>query len=560
MKKDEINYKSIKIPLKKIIKQEYFNKLEENIIKANKTIYQIYNLFRRSIITEIFDFDKNITKIDIQNFMTNNIELEKRQNIFNCLNYTYSDLHKEFKLNISKNFINNLKHYLNEINDIKLKYKDDFNDEYIRKKFKKNDEKFDKFKNYRQELSDLKKDLLSGRIKNSRILPEIFDKNNIYYDLKSNWFKYYKYLINMNIDLKIHNKKLINIFPKKSECLINSVSFDTKDLSCIFTEEIKESIKLEKQNINKDNLSKDELKNLRKEITKNNREEKNIWSKLFYFDKINKIIGNNKKFNYLIKTDGVSCSLIYYYDKNPNQINKKENSIKYFTDCDIDLLKNSNKVVIDPGVNNILYCLDEKDKIYQYRKESRFKALQSQKINKRILNYLTEDNRNNENKKDINYIPPEFELNENYNSISKLRQRLYINKQRHEQKLINNLGNIYKDSVFIIGDRGESKNNLKYTKSTPRICLKRLLLKNFNLFYIDEFNTSKIYHLDNSIKLEKTDNHSLLSFTNFNGNKEMINRDFNAVKNMMNIVKSYCIDNEYNSLFITPEKYKNSVL
>ena len=302
------------------------------------------------------------------------------------------------------------------------------------------------------------------------------------------------------------------------------------------------------------------MKNLRKEITKNNREEKNIWSKLFYFDKINKIIGNNKKFNYLIKTDGVSCSLIYYYDKNPNQINKKENSIKYFTDCDIDLLKNSNKVVIDPGVNNILYCLDEKDKIYQYRKESRFKALQSQKINKRILNYLTEDNRNNENKKDINYIPPEFELNENYNSISKLRQRLYINKQRHEQKLINNLGNIYKDSVFIIGDRGESKNNLKYTKSTPRICLKRLLLKNFNLLYIDEFNTSKIYHLDNSIKLEKTNNHSLLSFTNFNGNKEMINRDFNAVKNMMNIVKDYCIDNKYNSLFITPEKYKNSVL
>ena len=32
------------------------------------------------------------------------------------------------------------------------------------------------------------------------------------------------------------------------------------------------------------------MKNLRKEITKNNRDEKNIWSKLFYFDKINKIM------------------------------------------------------------------------------------------------------------------------------------------------------------------------------------------------------------------------------------------------------------------------------
>lgn len=77
--------------------------------------------------------------------------------------------------------------------------------------------------------------------------------------------------------------------------------------------------------------------------------------------------------------------------------------------------------------------------------------------------------------------------------LRKIRWYGYINKQRHEEKLLNELESIYgKDAVFIIGD-WSNRERIKRI-SSPCIGMRRLLSKRFKVYLIDEYKTSKIYH------------------------------------------------------------------
>jgi hypothetical protein len=505
---------SVKVPIKKIIKKEFYSKLNDRIIFVNKLIYQ----FNIKFISEIINLNecKIKNKSEMYQKFQGFISINDRTKLHQSLIYSCNDLFESYRKNIIYNFEKNLKHYINCTTDLKG-----------------------------LELKNYKLNVIKSNIKLPNILPENLIKNNLNYDLKTDPFKYYTYLINMNKELKTRNKKLIRIFPQKSNCLISNITIDSDSLSQIFTDEIKNLIKEEKKLISS-RLSKEEKKSKRKEITVNYRKNKEkLWNNFFYLDKIKKFC-KNKKFHYLIKTDGTSCSLIF--ERNQNI---QEYKPRYFTHCKD--LNNKNKVVIDPGYNNILYCLDEKNIKFKYTKEHRFNALQTKKINK--INNKILNSENCENKKELDYKYPEFKLNKNYSVINKLKQRSYINKQRHEQKIINKLKSLYKDSIFIIGDKCEYIENLKNTKSTPRIGLKKLLSKFFDLYYIDEYNTSKLYYKTGEV-LNKTNDFSLLSFTNCNGSKGKINRDFNAVKNMMNIVQTFALKNEYISKFIPRNEFK----
>jgi len=85
--------------------------------------------------------------------------------------------------------------------------------------------------------------------------------------------------------------------------------------------------------------------------------------------------------------------------------------------------------------------------------------------------------------------------------------------------------------------------------------IKKLLSKRFLVFLIDEFHTSKLYNksetegenvkinikyedIDGKIQMGTRKLHSVLMFESSNGNRECINRDYNATLNMMKIVKS----------------------
>jgi hypothetical protein len=133
----------------------------------------------------------------------------------------------------------------------------------------------------------------------------------------------------------------------------------------------------------------------------------------------------------------------------------------------------------------------------------------------------------------------------------KVKWYSYINKQRHEDNLMNDIECKFgKDIMIIIGDWNETE-GIKYM-STPNISLKRKLkLKFENVFLLDEFRTSKLWYKNSTIESEhisinyrkngkvvSKELHSVLTFKMENKCMECINRDLNAVLNYEKIIKN----------------------
>ena len=138
------------------------------------------------------------------------------------------------------------------------------------------------------------------------------------------------------------------------------------------------------------------------------------------------------------------------------------------------------------------------------------------------------------------------------NYINKLNWYYYLNKNKHENHLLNVIENEFgKDIIIIIGD-WSGKGNSKHI-SSPNVSFKRLLARRFKVYHIDEYNTSKIHYKEN-VKCDnlyvidqKTNNykklHAVLTYKKVIGigcNKKLvsgcINRDKNAILNMERIV------------------------
>ena len=85
---------------------------------------------------------------------------------------------------------------------------------------------------------------------------------------------------------------------------------------------------------------------------------------------------------------------------------------------------------------------------------------------------------------------------ESYNKyVNKLKWFSYINRQKHENKLINKIKSIYgKEPTIVLGD-WDKGSRLKYI-STPNTYMKKLLERHFKIYLIDEYKTSKIYYKD----------------------------------------------------------------
>lgn len=282
---------------------------------------------------------------------------------------------------------------------------------------------------------------------------------------------------------------------------------------------------------------------------------------------------------------------------------------------------NTGKVIIcDPGKNNLLYCInpngvpnlgkkakytdnfgisyDDNNKYMNYTNKTRLKFIKHHEYRKYIDNWKSnpiegtnftlkkfEANLSEYNSKSYNldifllYCQEKvkslnfFRKYYSDNFINKLAWFTYLNKWRHTNDLIRVIRNEFGDDVsFIIGD-WNAKGRVKFM-STPNNYLKRKLKEYFNVYEINEHNTSKIHNVhyvkckklrhkypndDGSIVTKKI--HSVLTFKkvvdsiknanpskdsiNTNSNKNIkkifsgnIGRDLNAVLNMRNILIS----------------------
>jgi hypothetical protein len=275
--------------------------------------------------------------------------------------------------------------------------------------------------------------------------------------------------------------------------------------------------------------------------------------------------------------------------------------INYFEDAvkDENILNHlkeqrmKNKIVVcDPGRRSILTmlgrrinkkCKNSKNcvEMYNYRSRRRFKdtkrkkctRLRQNKYNKWIgskgnemcktkskTTYLSEFKYYLKNKYEL-LRNVENNLMDYNNAINKLKWHSYINKKRHESKIINEIiGKYGKDATIVIGDW--SCGSVLGGLSTPRNGIKRELDKNFEVYLIDEFNTSKINYktneemnklIINKIMNDEKESHELYSVFTYKmskGKLGCINRDYNAVLNIENIVNSLL------DVGVRPEKFR----
>lgn len=77
--------------------------------------------------------------------------------------------------------------------------------------------------------------------------------------------------------------------------------------------------------------------------------------------------------------------------------------------------------------------------------------------------------------------------------LRKLNWYGYLNKEKHENELLNCIANEFGNDIKIIIGDWSNKGAIKYI-STPNVALKRKLSERFKVYHIDEYLTSKIHY------------------------------------------------------------------
>jgi hypothetical protein len=255
------------------------------------------------------------------------------------------------------------------------------------------------------------------------------------------------------------------------------------------------------------------------------------------------------------------------YRNNKNNINyKNEKKIRKFGDYDFFNYTNSTRL-------KFLKRL-ECNRLIEKKKNNFTIGNKTLKETESELNEYNSKSCNNN--KFMKYIKKKVQIDEKINKVyedtyfRKLKWYAYLNKRRHEDKLLNLIERKYgKDITIIIGDWNEA-NRIKFI-STPNMHLKRKLNERFNVYLLDEFNTSKLCYKNDTVcgninvtiknkhgknkgKMVNKNLHSVLTFKMEKNVMGCINRDKNSVLNYEKIVKSLIYTKE------RPEKFKRKEL
>jgi hypothetical protein len=251
--------------------------------------------------------------------------------------------------------------------------------------------------------------------------------------------------------------------------------------------------------------------------------EDKIW-KFFFRTERKLFMKTGYSFHHMISTDGVSVSILLLrkdlVGKKLPLMNKKGSKELYIDELDnYSDLQNKKIVAVDPGKNDLIYCVDGASKdanVFRYSQDQRRKETKSKKYNniilamktnkidgKTIIEYETE--LSHYNKKTLNitkfkqYLQAKNRINHKLfrfykkELFRKLKFGKYINTKRNEQKMINNFKKMYgnpEDVVICIGD-WEQKKQMKFKEPTLGKGMRTLFRKNnYNVFLVDEFRTS----------------------------------------------------------------------
>ena len=553
-------------------------------------------------------------------------ELIDGTNLSKIFAYQATDMLTNIENNIKLNFLNYIRRYVNE------SFKQC--NENIIENIKIKKDKIAMKKQLAKELYELKQDLIKNTkkcdkkyhewldIERKKILPvEFIDSYE--FDIKNYPQKYLKYMIYMNIKLESLEKKMFQFFPLRTNIYPKYIAIDTAILIDIFMENkntyfsdidlCKDEVWSKIFNLQKKIFGKNKNKNIYKNKNKFSFDyristdgysasiqlinDEFIDSQKIIKEKMKKgrqeAIKTNKTLlqetienNKIKKAQEKDIKLVEKKLKDKQDFDKLTKQEKdkicsenkyiefpYLDELDkeqLDKVKTTKKVYIDPGKRTLLYMMDDKGKTFQYTNKTRMNDTKRLKYQHLLKNYkdkkkicTKENTLSNKNSKTCNldkfkeYITNKNKINnslfEKYREpiFRKYKWYSYINKKRSEDKLLNKIEEIYgKDIIIIIGDWSIGKQMRNFI-STPMISLKRKLNERFMVYSIDEYRTSCLHHKtetkceniflpDKKTKLRKI--HSILTYQMENKRLGCINRDKNSCFNIIKIV-NYMLSN-----------------
>jgi len=489
------------------------------------------------------------------------------------LAYEAIDIVKNINVNISEHFIQHLNKFIN----ISLNVKE--TRDQITKDNKDLKIRNEKHKEFNQEINKIKKDLTSFKelesdqkyhkwiLEQKKLIygnKTKFDEDSIYYDLKSNTKDYLKSMFyicgeleKVYNNIKKHNEsikeedeekrkkqiRLFNVIPLRTNICPKNICIDSCSLISNFLD------KSLKTNDDKENKIKDEnIKNSQKyknrdingnihNIDNYNYKQGNnqqlLWD--YFFRTNQKVFKKNKyQFNYMIKTDGVSISILFIRVDDKGIPVKKQKGKKYKEQIDCEYIekaelteeqKKMKIITIDPNDGgDLIYCgsKDEKGNLetFRYTQNQRRLETRTKKYMKITEKVNSETKINNQtikqiesilsvlNSKTVNYnefrtyITEKNKVNkilyEHYQQefFRKFKLNRFINTQKSEAKMIDNFKNKFgtpNKVIIVFGDHDKGQNNMKGLE--PSICKKfRRIFKNagYKVFLINEFRTSKL--------------------------------------------------------------------
>jgi len=538
-------FKSIKISLKHVLKNSDINlpKITDAVIRCNKIVINTL-MFMKLYLLDYFKKNNNLPEID-KVFVNSCMKIlcnesprgrppkkevkELKDKLTDFYNSDYKPLINDTDLDYIN--LNTVLEYLTigiitmYENNIKLHYVE-YIERYINIIWKKK-ETITKIKEkelvneFCRQLRKIKNDILGttnklqSDVKYHKWIKEVkktitpnkdkYQKDNLHYDLQCNPQDYLPCMIRMMKEIEKDKVMIYNVFPMRNDIIMKSIKLDTTTLvHLLFTK---------KQGNKRNYLTEGNLKKYENEIWK------------FFFRTERQCFKKPKyTFHHMIETDGVSCSILMLRNdligKRIPNAKLGSNAEQYIDELtDYTKIKNKKIVAYDPGLSDLIYCVDNDNKEakeFRYTQDSRRKEckikkyskiilkLKKKKIDgKTIIEYETELSKLNRKTLIIkhfkDYIRKKSEINnklyEFYEKyiFRKLKLNGYINRKKNEQKMMNNFKKIFgkpKDVIICAGDF-EQKQHMKYKEPVKGKGIRKLFKDNgYKLYLVDEFKTS----------------------------------------------------------------------
>lgn len=597
------NYRTIKVPLKKVLKHYNIiqPKFEEAVLRVNQFAtlgYEFLKLYvlhlfqnkqelpkiNKPLITKTFNLigqgSNNGRKCKVSNdsitTFYNNIFSNIYPNKINSSHLSYvlpilsDEMIRCLETNIKTHFLKYLCKYINVI--VKYPLIQAVKNSKLSKAERKN-----KYKQINKEIREIKSDIITMKIESSNekyhkfvqdtisLFPkDAIKKNNLIYNVKAFPQKFIFLSLQLNKKIEEQGHRCYQVFCQRSNYVPKTITLNTSGLIEVINDKKKEIY----------GIGYSKMNNNAKKY------QKQAWREILKLE--NKQLFNHRDYIFYnqIQTDGISCNLLFirkeFYHKTYGQrlpeydedIEFEVKQLEKLSKDECENYKGRKLVGIDPGKKDILTMVDEEGKYYSYsncrRRNNTYlkrsnQILLAEKKKNDIIQVETKLSSFNKRTLDVVKFEKYLHAKQSYTTtltefyenplFRKLKLRRFCRTKSSEDTMLNEIEKKFGKNLLLgLGDWSvNSSYQIKGCMPTPNKRITKLLKKRFEVISIDEYKTSKLYNRDLSKELtnmkvkrgkKSKSIHTLLTPTR-NPNGVIVNRDRNACKNILLIMKEF---------------------